>query len=288
MEKGKLTKFLFTLPAIILVLIFGFVPLIYSFIFSFRRYILTNISANEFVGVENYINTFKDEIFIQSLVRTILLVTILLVSEFFIGLVVALLLSRGFKMQGFARTILLLPIATTPVIVGLTFKLMLDPFVGVVNYLLSIIGIKGPVWLGYPGSAIAAVVMMDIWQWVPFIAIILLTGILSQPKEIIEASVVDGASWIGTTTKITIPLLGPVATVVLLIRSTDAFRLFDQIWMLTKGGPGTNTETLTINIYKQAFQSFNIGRANAMAMIMMIISIGFIFFIIRRVKLLES
>lgn len=286
--KNYLNKFVFVLPSIILISGFTLYPLIFAFINSFKRYKLTQPNNIKFIGFENYIEIFKQKEFIEALIRTIGLTMLLVIVELLIGIIIAIVLSDSFKGHGIIRSILILPIAATPVIVGLTWKLMYDPRVGVINYLLNIIGIKGPLWLAYSNWALLAVIVMDVWQWTPFMVIILLAGILGQPKDLFEAALVDGANRYRVITKITIPLLKKVMGVAILIRASDVFRLFDQIWMLTRGGPGTATETLTVHIYRTGFSYFEIGKASAMSFIMLIIMMIFIIFAIKKINLLEE
>ncbi|MCL5987262.1 MAG: sugar ABC transporter permease [Actinobacteria bacterium] len=287
-KRNLLTRLLFVTPAFLLVLGFTAYPLVFAFINSFRRYKLTQLRKVKFIGLANYVSALTNSEFLESLVRTISLTLILVVIELILGFIIATILSSSFKGHGLIRSILVLPLAATPVIVGLTWKLIFDVQIGVINYILSLMGINGPIWLADPKWSLIGVIIMDVWQWTPFMAIILLAGILGQPRDIYEAALVDGASSLQIIRRITIPLLSRVMGVAVLIRATDAFRLFDQVWMLTKGGPGTATETLTVHIYKTGFSFFDMGKAGAMSMVMLVLMMALVIPLVRRLRILED
>lgn len=276
------------MPALLLVIAFTLYPLGFSLLNSFKKFKLTAPNLTKYIGLQNYIDAFKNTEFVEALIRTLALTVIIVTIQLFLGIVFALILSKSFKGHGIVRSILILPLAATPIVVGLTWKLMFDPRVGVINYILSLIGIDGPIWLANTDTALLGIIIMQVWQWTPFIVVILLAGILGQDKGIHEAALVDGATNMQTIFKITLPLLNRVIGVAVLIRASDAFRLFDQVWMLTKGGPGTSTETLTVSIYRASFNYFDIGRASAYSFIMLIIMMIFFIFTVKRINLLEE
>lgn len=286
--KKYFSKLVFVLPAMILVLSFTIYPIISLFINSFKRYKLSDLSNIKFIGLENYFQIFKDVVFLQSLLTTISLTIVAVLIELGIGMVIAIILSKSFRGNGVIRSLLVLPIAATPIVVGLTWKLIIEPRIGVINYFLDKIFGNSPVWLGSQFFSLLTVVSMDVWQWTPFIIIILLAGILGQDKNIYEAALVDGANNFQTATKITIPLLKNVIAIAVLLRATDVFRLFDQVWVLTNGGPGTSTTTLSIYIYKTAFRFFNMGQASAASIIMMLILMVVVIIIIKKIRILED
>ncbi|MHB8277323.1 MAG: carbohydrate ABC transporter permease [Candidatus Humimicrobiaceae bacterium] len=286
--KKYFSKLVFVLPAMILVLSFTIYPIISLIINSFKHYKISDPGNIKFIGLENYFQILKDKVFLQSLLTTISLTIVAVLIELGIGMVIAIILSKSFRGNGAIRSLLVLPIAATPIVVGLTWKLIIEPRIGVLNYFLDKIFGKSPVWLGSQFLSLLTVVSMDVWQWTPFIIIILLAGILGQDKNIYEAALVDGANNFQTATKITIPLLKNVIAIAVLIRATDVFRLFDQVWVLTNGGPGTSTTTLSIYIYKTAFRFFNIGQASSASVIMMIILMTVVIIIIKKVRILED
>jgi len=282
----NINKILFIAPALLLIVFLTMYPLVFSIVNSFRKYKLTQLDKVKFIGLDNYINILKDKVFLTALLRSILLTVIIIGIELLFGILIAIILSRSFKGHGIIRSILVLPLAVIPVVVGLTWKFMFLPEIGVINYILGLMGITGPIWLADPIWSLVAVIIMDVWQWTPFMVIIILAGILSQPKEVYEAALVDGANTVSVTTKITIPLLKKVLGVVLLIRTADVFRTFDQIWMLTQGGPGTSTQTLAVITYQTAFNYSDLGKASAMSMIMLIILVVFVILMLKKVDLL--
>jgi len=286
---NNLNRVSFVLPALLLIGFFTGYPLVFSIINSFKKYRLNQPDAIRFIGFDNYITVFKDPLFLAALLRSIGLTVVIVGIQLIIGLFIAVILSRSFRGHGIIRSIIVLPIATTPVVVGLTWKFMfMTPSIGIINHLLDKIGISGPIWLADPLWSLIAIIIMDVWNWTPFMVIILLAGILNQPKDIYEAALVDGANNFKVTTKITIPLLKKVMGVILLIRIADSFRMFDQIWMLTEGGPGTSTQTLAVLTYQAAFNYSNLGRASAISMVMLVILITFLIIMLKKIDLLED
>jgi multiple sugar transport system permease protein len=186
-------------------------------------------------------------------------------------MILALSVSEDSGFRRFARSIMLIPMMITPVVVGLMWKYILNPQNGIVNYILGLLGIPGPVWLGDPKPALPAVMIVDVWQWTPFVFLILLSGLVSLPKEYFEAARVDGAGPLQTLRYVTLPLMIPFILVALLIRFIDAFKVFDTIFILTKGGPANATEVLSVYTYKVGLNFFNLGYAATLSYVMLII-----------------
>jgi multiple sugar transport system permease protein len=254
---------------------------------SFKHYKLSAPDKTEFVGFENYIEIFKEKVFVEALIRTIGLTAVVVTIELGLGLIIAIFLSRGFKGHGIIRSLLVLPLAVTPIVNGLNMRLLFDARVGIVKHLFNVLHITSPdAMLANPAWALGIIVITDVWKYTPFMIIILLAGILGHPKELYEAALVDGANMFQVYTKISIPLLKRVMGVALLIRLTDAFRIFDQVYALTEGGPGTSTETLTIHIYREGFRYLNIGTASTMSLVMSIFLMIFVLFMIKKINLL--
>jgi len=288
-KKGEyfLNKFSFILPALFFIGAVVLVPIVLSIFNSFRNYKLTEPNNIGFIGFENYLEILKDKIFLEALFRTIELTIVVVAIELIVGLVIAIILSKGFKGNGIIRSLIILPLAVTPIVNGLNMRLLFDARIGVVSYFFNLLNIPIPeAMLANPKWAFGIVIIADVWKWTPFMVIIILAGILGQPREIYEAALVDGASMFKLYTKITIPLLKRVLGVALLIRITDAFRMFDQVYSLTGGGPGTSTETLTIHIYKEGFRYLNVGSASSMSLIMSVILITFVLIMVKKISLL--
>jgi multiple sugar transport system permease protein len=159
----------------------------------------------------------------------------------------------------------------TPVVIGLIWKYMFNPENGIINYLLHFLKIEGPIWLGEPKPAPLAVIIVDIWQWTPFVFLLLISGLGSLPQEVYEAARVDGANQMQVLRFITIPLLMPFMLVALLIRFIDSFKIFDTIFVMTRGGPANATETLSIYTYKVGLNFFNMGYAATLSYVILII-----------------
>ena len=189
--------------------------------------------------------------------------------ELVLGFVLALVLSRRLRGMGLVRTLLIIPMAMTPVVVGLTWRLLYTPPFGLVNYSASLVGVDLPPMLTDPVLAFVAVVIVDVWQWTPFMMLLMLAGLQSLPGEPFEAAAVDGAGPLQSLRFLTIPMLRGIILVALIFRGVDAFDTFDTIYVLTRGGPGTATQTMTMFDFFQAFRWFHFGYAAAVAVIML-------------------
>jgi multiple sugar transport system permease protein len=194
--------------------------------------------------------------------------------EFILGMLAALLLNHEIKGKGLFRSFILLPMMCTNVVIGLTWRLLLNYQYGLVNYYLGQLGILPIEWLSSPKVAMTSVVIVDVWNTTSFVALMLLAGLQSLPEEPFEAARMDGASSLQTFYYLTLPLLRPIILVVLLWRFIDTFRIFDVIYLLTAGGPARVTETVSIYVYRYGFQSFNLGIAAAAAFIMLLIMLA--------------
>jgi len=223
-----------------------------------------------FVGADNYALVGGDPGFWDALRVSALYVTTTTGIELVLGFALALVLSRRLRGLGIVRTLLIIPMAMTPVVVGLTWRLLYTPPFGLVNYSASLVGIDLPPMLTDPVLAFVAVVLVDVWQWTPFMMLLVLAGLQSLPNEPFEAAAVDGASRLQALRYLTIPMLKGIVLVALIFRGVDAFDTFDTIYVLTRGGPGTVTQTLTMFDFFQAFRWFHYGYAAAVAVIMLV------------------
>ena len=250
-------------------------PFVYSLVLSLHQWNLMDRSAKwTFVGLKNFISIFvNDPLFVSAFQATFVFLIGTVVAEMVLGLVIALLLNREFHGQGIIRSIVMLPLMTTPVVIGLIWRFMYNPDRGMVNYLLSLAHITGLDWLGRPQTAMYAVMIADIWEWTPFVALILLAALQSLPAEPFEAARIDGASGWQSFRYVTIPLIQPALLVAFLIRLMDSFKTFDLIYVLTLGGPGVTTQVLSLYTYKYGFKFFQMGYASALSYIMLILVI---------------
>ena len=224
-----------------------------------------------FVGADNYALAATDPTFWDAVRVSIVYVVATTGIELVLGFVLALVLSRKMRGLGIVRTLLIIPMAMTPVVVGLTWRLLYTPPFGLVNWSAGLVGLDLPPMLTDPVLAFIAVVIVDVWQWTPFMMLLMLAGLQSLPDEPFEAAAVDGASRFQALRFLTIPMLKGIVLVALIFRGVDAFDTFDTIYVLTRGGPGTATQTLTMFDYFQAFRWFHFGYAAAVAVIMLVL-----------------
>ena len=260
----------FMLPTLLMLIIVLAIPLVYSLIVSVFNTNLKYSGLGEFVGLKNYITSLTDPYFLDSAKTTILFTVGVVVFEFIIGLFIALLLNIDIKGKNIFFSIIIIPMMITPIAVGLTWRLLLHSDLGIVNYLLTFLGISKQAWLADASLALKTVMFIDIWQQVPYMVLVILAGLVSLPTEPYEAAVVDGATGIKKFIYITIPMMMPTFTVVILLRTITALKTYDLIYVLTKGGPGVKTEVISYHIYQQAFRYLEIGKASAMSYILLL------------------
>jgi multiple sugar transport system permease protein len=233
------------------------------------------IAGFNFVFAENYIKALTDPIFQTSLKNTAILVCIAVPIEMLLGLGIALMLNQDIKGKRFFRSLFLLPLMTTPIVVGNIWRLMYNSEFGLINYILTSIGILSkpiPV-LGQPETALFGIILIDIWEWTPFVMLIILSGLQALPTAPYEAALVDGASSLQIFRRITLPMLTPTLIVALLLRLMDAIKIFDVVYITTFGGPGLSTEIIGLTIYKEAFRKLNLGYASALTVIVLFVVI---------------
>ncbi len=264
----KILSWVFLMPVVITLLIAAFIPLGYGFVLSFYKYKLNMPSIPiRFVGLQNYIDIFSDELFRQSLSNNILFAVLSVSIEMFLGIIIAMLLSDDNKLSRTMTTVLLIPMIIAPVASGTLWRMMLDRTFGIINYLISFIGIEAVSWLGDPTIAIYTIVFVDIWQFTPYVAILILSSIKAIPRSFMDSARVDGASPWKLFWKIILPISSPVIIVVMMVRFIDAFKVFDTIFVMTQGGPGNATEMLPTYIYRQGIKFFKVGYSSSTAIL---------------------
>lgn len=269
---NRLSPYVFIAPAVIIMGGACFYPVLYSIRLSFYDWSLgTDWGAREFVGLENYLRIFTDPSVYTSLGVTLTFAAAVVAAELVLGIVLALLVEQGVRGLSVFRTIFILPMMIAPVVVGLIWRYLYDTRFGLINYYLQKIGIEPQLWLASPNLALPSIIIADIWQWTPFIFIIILAGLQSLPSSAVEAARVDGCSTFQIIWNIKIPLLLPVITVALLLRMIDAFRVLEVIFIMTFGGPGLSTEVLSLHIYKTAFLSQRLGMASAISNFLLVV-----------------
>jgi len=256
-------------PSLVVLFVVILFPILSAGYTSLFDYTLINPHYDEFVGGENYTQAVADSEFRHSMRLTAFFVVAVVLLEFLVGFAVALMLNTIERGKPVYYAILLCPLLMNPVIVGLIWRMFLHPTLGIVNYLLSTIGIGAVNWLGDTKIAFWTIVMVDIWHQVSFMIVLLLAGLSALPREPFEAARVDGASTLQTFFLITLPLMRPVIVVTLLIRMIFAVKTYDLIYIMTRGGPGVSTDLVSYFIYRTAFVSLNIGEASAMSLILL-------------------
>lgn len=258
-------------PSWLLILAVFALPILGALWLSFRNETLGSFVPPKFIGFENYTGALADPRFWESIRTTIWLTFLGLLVQMPIGIGLAVLLERNLRATQTFRTILIIPMLLTPVAVGLMWRFMFDVDLGVINWALSGLGLDGPNWLGARWPAIWAVVIVDSWQSIPFIMLIVLAGLAGLPKGPQEAAAIDGANAFRVFLHVTLPALGPVILVTLMIRIIDSLKMFDIIFIVTtRGGPGTATQTLGMLIYNTGFGFFQTSRAAALGILMVL------------------
>lgn len=263
-------------PATIIILFFALFPLFYAIDLSFRHVDLTSaVGIGPYVGLNNYRWALNDKIFWESARRTLILAVGAVSVEMVLGVAIAFLLNQLRWFKGIVRSLLILPLASAPAAVGLVWRYMYHPDFGVYNGILKALGLPEQNWLGDVRLVMPSVMVFDIWQWTPFVALIVLAGLQSLPKEPFEAAELDGASTWQVLRRLTFPMLSPVLTLVFVLRSIDAIRLYDAILSLTHGGPGTATETLTYYLYRIGMKYFRLDYGSAIALMFLYVTVVF-------------
>lgn len=273
---GRWTPALFLAPAVLALLVIGIYPTIFALVTSFRRYNITRPRDGfPFIGFDNYQKVLTDQTFWDTLGLTFRFFLTVMPFQIFLGIVIALLLHKpGLGLlRTLSRVSLVVPLATTYAVVGLIGRLVFNGNFGVANQMLGWFGIPGFDWLATTNGAFAAIAIMDIWQWTPFCALIFLAGLSMVPVEVEEAARLETSSKVALLRYVQLPYLLPGLTAVLILRSADVLKLFDMIFTMTRGGPGTATELISIYIQRVGFRVFDMGTASAQAILLLILTI---------------
>jgi multiple sugar transport system permease protein len=276
-------KYVLLAPTIILLLVLTVYPLIFALAAALQT-VNVRSGARNFVGLGNFIRIFKDPLFLNALKNTAIYTVSGVSVEFVLGMAFALILTERFRARNIFRTIFLTPMMLPPIVVAIIFKIIYMQQYGVANWLLSLVGIKGMLWEAGPKTALFSLILVDIWEWTPFMFLILLAGMQSIPEDPYEAAKVDGASWFQVFRHITFPLLTPAVLIALLLRLMDTLRIFDQVFVMTGGGPANATETLSLYVYQTGFRFFDVGYATAMSFILLILTTVISTFFINRLQ----
>lgn len=249
------------LPAVAFTLAMVIFPLGYAFYLSLSNFVFG--AEPRFIGFGNYQAMVQDPQFWNGFRLTIILYVVSLVLQLVLGTALGLFLFQLDRARGIIRTVMMSPFMLPPVVVGMIAIVILDPGIGVANYLLQLVGLPPLLWLASPQWVILTVALIDTWQWTPFVALIVLGGLQSLPARVYEAAEIDGAVGWRRFLYITLPLLGPTLVTAAVLRSVDLLRFFDVIYITTQGGPGYASSTLNIYAYRRGFEFLDIGYATA-------------------------
>jgi multiple sugar transport system permease protein len=273
------TPFWFLAPAVVALLTIGIYPTLFALVTSFRRYNITRrqdlADGYPFIGLENYSKVLGDQTFWDSLWLTGQFYLIVVPIQILLGLGIALLLHRpGLGLlRTLTRVSLVVPLATTYAVVGLIGRLIFNRDFGVANQFMGWFGISSSDWLGNQTGAFIAIVVMDVWQWTPFVALIFLAGLSMVPVDIEEAARLETRSYVALLRYVQLPYLLPGLTAVLILRSADVLKLFDMVFVMTRGGPGSATDLVSVYVQRVGFKVFDLGLASAQAILLLILTI---------------
>jgi multiple sugar transport system permease protein len=275
-------------PATVLLLTVTLFPFITALVMSFSNYYLSKPDDFAFIGFEKYSDLIASSEFWKAFRITAVFTFFAVIIQTLIGTSVALALHYEARRTAWLRLIYLLPMAITPVAATFTFRMMYNPSLGVFNHFMKQMGLPPQDWLGAPDTALVSLLVVDTWQWAPFIMLIAAGGLAAMDEEPLEAARMDGAGFWQILFHHVMPMLFPYLAFALLFRAIDAFKTFDIIFVLTGGGPGTLTRTLNLLTYKHGIDFLSMGYASALAVVMLIITIIASQVFLRRLNLLQS
>ena len=261
-------------PAVIALFLIVVIPIGYNLYLAFTKWTI-GLGSPRFIGIENFIELFRDDRVWNGLKVMIYFSGLSLTLELVLGLPIALYFHRQFKGSEVVQAIYIFPFAATPVAVALIWRIMLNPEIGVMNYLLKSIGLPGSLWVSSAETVIPALVLVDVWKWTPMITLIVLAGLKSLPHDPYEAARIDGANTLQIFWYITLPLIRPVLIAALMLRSLDNLKEFDTIYTITQGGPGIASETLYLYSYNVSFSFFKAGYGSALMVVVFLIVLVF-------------
>lgn len=272
MKQKKFYPNYFTYPAMILFFIFYCIPIITSFIMSFTNWNIRRMDSPEFVGLKNFSRLFGDKYFLLAMKNTVLFAVATTIGIVILGLLLALLLNSAVKGKSFFRTVFYLPAVLSLIVIGIMFKAVFKLDGGILNQILSAIGLSGMThdWLGDGTTAMWCIVFVQIWKWSGFAMAIYLAGLQGIPDDYYEAARIDGANVWRRFRDVTLPLLTPAFTVVITMNTIGGFKVFEQVYVMTNGGPGNATQVLNTYIYKE-FSKGSLGRSSAMSLLLFLV-----------------
>lgn len=276
-------KWLFLLPSVAILAFLSIYPFVMAIWMGLHDWSLAG-QEHSFVGLQNFGYLLSADRFKNALTNTVVFTGVSVTVELVLGVALAVYLkSLTRTWRPIFRTIFIVPMVVTPIATGLMWRLMLNGRIGVVNYLLGTVGVEAPAWTSSPGTAMFTIIIIDIWQWTPLVVMIVFAGLLSIPDTLYEAARVDGAPRWAIFRHITLPNIKYMIAIAAVFRLMRSFRTFDIIWIVTNGGPGTATEILNVYLYRVAFVFLQGGRAAALGLILLVLTIGVSMSILRSV-----
>ncbi|KJF66115.1 MULTISPECIES: carbohydrate ABC transporter permease [Rhizobium] len=272
----------FVIPALVVISAVIVFPWVFTLWMSVHRWTLGQ--EQSFIGFDNYIRLASDMRFWESLWHTLIYTVLSVVAPLFLGTLAALVFDAQFPLRGFLRGVFVMPMMATPVAIALVWTMMFHPQLGVLNYLLSLIGIGPLEWIYNQSTVIPSLVLVETWQWTPLVMLIVLGGLAAVPREPYESAEIDGANAWQKFRYLTMPMIAPFLMIAVIIRSIDAVKSFDIIYAMTQGGPGTASETINIYLYNTAFSYYDIGYGSAMAVVffIIIVALSFVLLMVRQ------
>jgi multiple sugar transport system permease protein len=255
----------FVIPALVVVLAVIVFPWVFTIWMSFNEWKVG--SPTTFVGFANYLRLPTDPRFVEAVGHTLVYTALSVLLPVVFGTFAAVVFHTKFPFRGVLRAIFIMPMMATPVAIALVWTMMFHPQLGVLNYLLSLVGIPPQLWVFHPATVIPSLVLVETWQWTPLVMLIVLGGIAALPTEPYESAQIDGAGMWQLFRYITLPLILPFVVIAAMIRTIDAVKSFDIIFAITQGGPGSASETINVYLYSVAFVYYDLGYGSAIAVI---------------------
>lgn len=272
---------LMVLPALVALIAMVGGPLAYTVGLSFTDWHISSIRPPRWAGVTNFISMFQDQGFFSSLWVTLYFTFGSLALQIILGVALAEFLNRQFVGKPLVRSLLILPMASTPVALSILWRLMLHPTLGILNHLISALGLSPQPWLAQGNTVLPVLIMVDVWHWTPLIMLIAMAGMSSIDRTLYEAAVIDGASELQRFRRITLPLIRPAVVVAAMLRLMDSLKTFDEIYVITGGGPGNASRILNLFIFDQGFRYFQMGYASSLVIFMTLFMMGLTLMLIR-------
>ncbi len=263
---------LFPLPAVIALIILVGLPMLANFVIALHDWFIGR--PPRLVWLQNFTDVLADRRFYNGIRNTLIFTGVAVPVQLVLGMAIAVLFNRELPAKGLIRTVILLPMVATPVAIALIWSLMFDPSLGVLNWFLESLGLSRSLWVADARLALPSLIMVDVWQWTPMVALILIAALQGVPSEHYEAARIDGAGGWQVFWHITLPAVRGAVVVALILRAVDALKTFDIIYVITGGGPGTATETLNVYAFRSGFEFFRAGYAASLLIFLMFLVLG--------------